>query len=110
MDKTIKALPVLACFMLYGAMAHAQSTFNGQIVPGLSTKDDVEAMLGKPVSQVNATISEYKAPAGYKTVRIQFDQSSTVMRIGATFPAPRPALLRRILTHSIAPFSSGLIL
>src|SRR5262249_5030061 len=80
-----------------------QTSFQG-LSPGSSTRSDVERILGQPVRTVpvtnvtNATLFEYKPPAGIAKVEVGYKAgSSAVERIRVHFlkPIARAALLRK---------------
>jgi hypothetical protein len=66
----------------------AQLKFDGQILPGVSTRTDVVKTLGAPIRQDNATDFEYKPPAGAQGLVVCYDPSDVVFYITATLSQP----------------------
>jgi hypothetical protein len=60
-------------FLLLTCLASAaQSKFKDQLQPGLNTRRDVEAVLGKPVRTLIANVLEYAAPDGASHLVVQY--------------------------------------
>lgn len=85
----IKGKTTLGCvfifLMLCGASARAQSRYNDQIQPGLSTRTDVDQALGQPLRQVNPAAFEYTVPPGLAKLQIQYQADGVVERVVTQF-------------------------
>ena len=56
--------------------SHAQASFQG-LTPGVSTRADVERVLGQSVDGIRRIMSEYKAPAGVKWVMVFYNNDNS---------------------------------
>ncbi len=74
---TIHGLLMLSC----GIMCLAQSRYNNQIQPGLSTRSDVDAALGQPLRSLNANLFEYTPPQGASRLVIQYRAGSNIVEV-----------------------------
>jgi hypothetical protein len=70
------------------ASLRAQTKFNGQIQPGLSTKSDVDAAIGAPIKQDSATTFDYAPRQGAKSLKIEYRADGVVNRVQAEFAQP----------------------
>ncbi len=77
----------LALMLMGSCACMAQTKYNGQLEPGLSTMDDAERVLGKPLNALSKTRFEYPPPAGASKLRIDF-LGRTVNLIHVEFQKP----------------------
>jgi hypothetical protein len=82
-------LAISAIALLIGSTSlRAQSTFGGQITPSVSTRSNVDAALGAPVKQDNATDFEYTPPTGAQSLMVGYDATGVVSYVTTTFLRP----------------------
>jgi hypothetical protein len=82
---TNKISIMILVLLLSCAACVGQTAFHG-LIPGKSTKTEVEKALGRPVRQLSETLSEYKS-RGTEQIFIQYTSGSAeVARIEATYP------------------------
>jgi hypothetical protein len=62
-------------------MAVAQSKYNNQIQPGLTTRSEVDKFLGQPKQALKATLFEYTPPQGASRLLIQYRTGADVVEI-----------------------------
>jgi hypothetical protein len=86
-----------AALMLLAAPAFAVSTYLG-IQPGLSTRANVESILGAPVSSQAPNILEFRASGGGRIVVEFREKDGLVDKLERFFPKPvsRAAMLRSL--------------
>lgn len=74
----------------------AQTSFR-DLIPGVSTRDDVGRSLGTPVSNAGKSIVQYPAPAGMARVEVEFDGKNVAQRIEVHLdpPVTRRALAQK---------------
>ena len=67
----------IAFVMLFCVACLGQSSYQG-LIPGQSTRADVERALGRPVKEVSKTLVEYKSPENLVRLYVQYrDESPT---------------------------------
>jgi hypothetical protein len=85
MSSKLRNAGVLLMFCCTASLA--QSKYNNQVQPGLSTHVDVDAALGQPLRQLNANVFEYAPPQGASRLVIQYRAGSNIVEvIEADFP------------------------
>src|ERR1041385_4276770 len=93
MNKTVGILfgLVLMCVAGFG-----QTPFQ-DLQPGVSTRTEVNRILGQPARRIKATLFEYQAPEGLASVEVEYREGSTVVeriQVFLTRPTQRAALIR----------------
>lgn len=87
-----------AVVLLLAAPAFAVSTYLG-IQPGLSTRANVQAILGAPVASPSSNVLEFRAPSGGGRIVVEFrDKDGLVDKIERIFqkPVSRAAMMRSL--------------
>ena len=69
----VVALVLLACGVCFG-----QSSYKG-LTPGKSTRTEAERVLGQPVNNVSATLSEYRPQPLTSKIYVQYRKNSPVI-------------------------------
>ncbi len=90
MNRKIRPAVVVIALMIGCVCARAQTKFNGQITPGVSTRSDVDKFLGEPVKQESATLFEYKPPTGAARLDIGYRADGVVFYVNAMFTQTYP--------------------
>jgi hypothetical protein len=94
------ALPELPGYMRGASEGTASSADYQGLIPGRSTRTDVERLLGQPVNQVNQTGVEYKPnQQGQSKIYVEYGRSTQVIErivIPLTQPRTRADVLARL--------------
>jgi hypothetical protein len=93
-----KTIAVFFWLMIVSPPCFAISTYMG-LQPGLSTRSEVEKVLGQPVQSINPTLFEYPLASGLGKIYVEFRAKDFVVdRIERRFDRPisRSALIRSL--------------
>ncbi len=78
-------IQIILLLLSANLVCQAQSSFEG-LMPGKSRRADIERMLGRPLKQLSATLSEYKSQRTTEQIFVQYlADSDDVARIEVTY-------------------------